>query len=318
MTDEASDISERRGAPDDSAQAAGETTSKSGRRFTARTRIIVALVVVVLGLAVSVPLALRAGTPPDRQPTLLMKRLWNISQRVATGNGDANAGLRQVVGPVAYDKTDALLGGGPVHDTTPVYLLEIRGNFVCGGCNGPPGASAPHGIAITVLLNPLTLESLGFGLGPRWLSLATLGKPFALPPPPDGAKLWTVPPDFARFVGSWGNSTGTLQLKNAATTSTLRWGGHEIAFQLTALASADSAGTATIDGKRYVLLGAEAVGSISTDDVGLAGGSRIVLRLAGGVGDSYLVVSTTPAASAALPPPLGCKRLATGASCESN
>jgi hypothetical protein len=247
-----------------------------------------------------------------------MKRLWNMSQRVATGNGDANAGLREVVGPVAYDKTDALLGGGPVHDTTPVYLLEIRGNFVCGGCSGPPGASGPHGIAVTVLLNPVSLESLAFGLGPRWLNLATLGTPFALPAPPDGAKLWTVPPDFSAFVGSWGNTSATLQLNGAATASTLRWGGREITFQLTTLASADSAGTATVDGQRYVLLGAEAVGTVSTNDVGLAGGSRIVLGLAGGDGESYLVVSTTPAASAPLPPPLACMRLATGASCQSD
>jgi hypothetical protein len=327
MADEASDLagSEQPGVPDGSAQVAGGTTSKPARRFTARSRIILAIVVIVI-VAVVVPLALGASSqkltlPPAAKtpgggPTLLMKRLWNISQGAATSEGDANAGPRQGVGPVAYDKTDALLGGGPLQDASLVYLLEIRGTFVCGGCSGPRGASAPHGIAITLLLNPATLEGLGGGIGSRWLDLASLGKPFALPHPPDGAQLWKVPPDFSLFLGSWGNRAATLQL-NAGTASSLRWGGHEITFQLTALASAHSISTATTNGG-LSLRATEAIGDISNDNVGLDRGSRIVLRLASGVGDSYLVVSTTPAANTALPAPLACKRMATGLSCQSN
>jgi hypothetical protein len=152
------------------------------------------LVVIAVGIGLVSGPSYPVGKSHGHQPSLLMKRLWNISQEAASGNGDPNAEMRRVVGPVAYDRTDSLLGGGPMHDASPIYLLEIDGHFVCNGCSGPEGSSSPRGHAIDVLLSTGTLEGLGFGIDPRWFSLASLGRPFDPPPPPSGARLWAVPP----------------------------------------------------------------------------------------------------------------------------
>lgn len=57
-------------------------------------------------------------------------------------------------------------------DTTPgaktiVYLVTIKGRFVCGLCSGPPGSHAPTGTYLSLVIDAKTFKGTDFGIGPK-------------------------------------------------------------------------------------------------------------------------------------------------------
>jgi hypothetical protein len=68
-------------------------------------------------------------------------------------------------------------GAGP-----PVYLIAMRGRFICNTCSPPAGARLPRGSVITLELPVRAGEDLGsgFSLGDRYPNLAVAGAPVPL------------------------------------------------------------------------------------------------------------------------------------------
>lgn len=54
----------------------------------------------------------------------------------------------------------------PGADGTPVYLVTIRGEFVCDTCTGPAGSKATSGTYISLVVDARTFTGLDFGMSP--------------------------------------------------------------------------------------------------------------------------------------------------------
>jgi hypothetical protein len=48
-----------------------------------------------------------------------------------------------------------------------VYLVTVTGHFVARAASVPPGADAPTGTYMSMVINAKTLAGLDFGLGPK-------------------------------------------------------------------------------------------------------------------------------------------------------
>jgi uncharacterized protein DUF4232 len=76
------------------------------------------------------------------------------------------------VSVVATTRQKALTSATP-GDTVPgaaktiVYLLTMRGRFTAGSAPGPPGAPAPAGRYLSVVIDARTFQGLDFGLSPK-------------------------------------------------------------------------------------------------------------------------------------------------------
>jgi hypothetical protein len=255
--------------------------------------VVSLLVVIGAGVGAEGASGSRSAAPQAVSvPPLLLRELWNLSQAVATGQGDAMAAPREAVGPVGRQLAEQVTSGAGVDGNVPVYVIEMEGHFVCDECSGPRGAQAPTGDVVTETLSASTLFDTDFGIGGRWTSLARLGKPFDLPRPPDGALFWTLAtgPGVTSFTGQWSGPDGEMTLADLGGRSSIVWsnGHHFIDFTL----NESRTGTAAH-------LPSEAAGGISSDNVGLPPDSRIVLL----AGEAGIAVMTTPTSRVALPGP---------------
>ena len=111
------------------------------------------------------PAAAELGQP---LPASAVHRLTAIADRAVTLNGrHPVAWATAVVTSHAKALTSATPG-----DTTPggsviVYLVTMKGHFVCGACSVPPGAHAPAGTYLSLVINAKTFEETDFGIGPK-------------------------------------------------------------------------------------------------------------------------------------------------------
>jgi len=111
------------------------------------------------------PAVAEAGQPV---PALAVHRLTAIADRAVTLNGGHPvAWATAVVTTHAKALTSATPG-----DTTPgakaiVYLVTIKGHFVCHLCSGPPGGHAPTGTYLSLVINAKTFEGTDSGIGPK-------------------------------------------------------------------------------------------------------------------------------------------------------
>jgi hypothetical protein len=48
-----------------------------------------------------------------------------------------------------------------------VYLVTVKGHFVARAASMPPGAHAPTGTYMSMVINAQTFAGLDFGLGPK-------------------------------------------------------------------------------------------------------------------------------------------------------
>src|SRR5215471_14825727 len=106
--------------------------------------------------------------PGQPVPASAVHRLTAIADRAVTLNGGHPvAWATAVVTTHANALTSATPG-----DTTPgrkvvVYLVTIKGHFVCGLCSVPPGAHAPTGTYLSLVINAKTFEGTDFGISPK-------------------------------------------------------------------------------------------------------------------------------------------------------
>jgi hypothetical protein len=106
--------------------------------------------------------------PGQPVPALAVHRLTAIADRAVTLNGSHPvAWATAVVTTHAKALTSATPG-----DTTPgakaiVYLVTIKGHFVCGLCSVPPGGHAPTGTYLSLVIDARTFEGTDSGIGPK-------------------------------------------------------------------------------------------------------------------------------------------------------
>jgi hypothetical protein len=60
--------------------------------------------------------------------------------------------------------------------------VQVHGNFVCKNCPRPPGAAAPSGHVITLIVIAGTLQNSDFSLSNTSHDLASLGSVITLKP----------------------------------------------------------------------------------------------------------------------------------------
>jgi len=141
-----------------------------------RARSSTAAVAVVIGLAV----AGCAGSAPGARavPASAVARLAGIATRAAKFNGDAAPRwVTAVLTTHAKALTSATPGDFiPGADGVRVFLITMRGHFVANG-PGPPGAAAPTGRYLSLVVNAKTFRLLDLGLSrkPPPVSPASLG-----------------------------------------------------------------------------------------------------------------------------------------------
>ena len=101
-------------------------------------------------------------------PRPVVPRLTAITERAARLNGDRHPTWATAVLTTHAQALRSATPGDFVPDWrgVPVYLVTIRGQFVCNTCTGPPGAKAPNGTYISLVIDAKNFSGLDFGISP--------------------------------------------------------------------------------------------------------------------------------------------------------
>jgi hypothetical protein len=111
--------------------------------------------------------ALAAGGAPV--PASAIGRLTAIAHRAAAINGDPSPAW---ITAVMITRAKALSSATP-GDYVPgsahvkVFLITMRGRFTATEATGPPGAKAPTGRYLWLVMDARTFQGLDFGIGPQ-------------------------------------------------------------------------------------------------------------------------------------------------------
>jgi hypothetical protein len=120
-----------------------------------------------------------SGSAGASIPASVIGRLTAIARRAATANSDpAPEWITAVRTTHAKALTVATPGDTvPGPGNTAVFLITMRGHFTANNVSRPPGAKAPKGQYLSLVLDAGTFQELDFGLGPKPPSaaLASLG-----------------------------------------------------------------------------------------------------------------------------------------------
>jgi hypothetical protein len=139
------------------------TTCRPGRVLAALAGA--AAVASVLAAAGCGRVAATAGVPV---PASAIGQLTAIARRAATINGDpAPVWITAVLTTRAKALTSATPGDyvpGSAH--LKVFLITMRGHFTAGDASWPPGAKAPTGWYLSLVINAGTFQGLDFGISP--------------------------------------------------------------------------------------------------------------------------------------------------------
>lgn len=138
-------------------------TRPPGRLLTAMAGA--AAVASVLAVAGCGQTAAAAGT---QVPAQVIGRLTAMAHRAAAINGDsAPAWITAVVTTHAKALTSATPGDYlPGSGHTKVFLITMRGHFTARDATGPPGAKAPTGRYLSLVIDARTFRGLDFGISP--------------------------------------------------------------------------------------------------------------------------------------------------------
>jgi hypothetical protein len=118
--------------------------------------------------------------PGQPVPAWAVRRLTAMADRAVTLNGGHRvAWATAVVTTHAKALTSATPGDTTPGASTVVYLVTIKGRFVCELCSVPPGGHAPTGIYLSAVIDARTFKGMDYGLSPK-------------PPPVDPARLGPV------------------------------------------------------------------------------------------------------------------------------
>lgn len=102
-------------------------------------------------------------------PASAIGRLTAIAHRAAARNGDPKPTW---ITAVATTRAKALTSATP-GDYVPgsarvkVYLITMCGHFTAGDASIPPGAKAPSGRYLSLVIDARTFRGLDFGIGPK-------------------------------------------------------------------------------------------------------------------------------------------------------
>lgn len=94
-----------------------------------------------------------------------LAKLEAMVRTTAKADGDANPSSATVFASRRHEANIAAGAGSGVPGSQPVYLVVVRGTFVCNDCSRPAGAAPPHGDVITMVLARRTLRGLDGGIG---------------------------------------------------------------------------------------------------------------------------------------------------------
>jgi hypothetical protein len=111
---------------------------------------------------------------PGPAPHLSEERILRIAKRAAADNGDPSPSLIQHVESTQFEAV-RVSSGDLVFEWNWSYLIAERGHFVCDACSGPPGARAPTGSVITLVVDARSGRDTDGGIGNRYPPLAKLG-----------------------------------------------------------------------------------------------------------------------------------------------
>jgi hypothetical protein len=128
---------------------------------------VAAVVCVVAGLALAGARVFAASQAPRHGSAGISQRIEAVARRIARGMGDRSPG--QIVWVATRRQAANRIAGGDIVDSNqPVYLVAVRGRFVDRMASVPPGASAPRGTVLTLVLNRGHLQVLDLGVGNQW------------------------------------------------------------------------------------------------------------------------------------------------------
>lgn len=135
-------------------------------RAMAAAAVVAAGLAVALGLTLSGSAAQAGGTPV---PASAIARLTKIARTAAVANGDARpTQVTAVMTTHAAALTSATPGDFvPSGQRDRVYLLTLQGHFTAYLASGPPGAPAPKGTYLSVVIDARTFRGLDSGLAAR-------------------------------------------------------------------------------------------------------------------------------------------------------
>jgi hypothetical protein len=126
----------------------------------------------IAGTALVSAVLLAGGCGNSRHATSLpgltatkLLRLKAIVRAAAKADGDAHPSSVMVFASRRHEANIAAGAGTGVPGAQPVYLVVVRGHFVCNACSGPAGHAAPRGTVITMVLDRKTLQGLDGGIG---------------------------------------------------------------------------------------------------------------------------------------------------------
>jgi hypothetical protein len=136
-----------------------------GRVIAALAAAVVMVPMLVAGGCGRMPAA-AAGVPV---PASAVGRLTEMARRAAAINGDpAPAWTTAVMTTHARALTSATPGDYvPGSARITVFLITMRGHFTARGVSVPPGAKAPTGRYLSLVIDATTFASLDFGISPK-------------------------------------------------------------------------------------------------------------------------------------------------------
>lgn len=101
-------------------------------------------------------------------------KLLAAADRAAKANGGTARHVEAV--ETTRAKAADLDGHSNRDQTEAIWVVQVSGDhYICGACSMPPGAKAPEGDYITMVLRASDYESTDGGMGPRAANLASMG-----------------------------------------------------------------------------------------------------------------------------------------------
>jgi hypothetical protein len=129
---------------------------------------------VVAGGALAAAWTASSSASTSGKPHLTERRILEIALKAAAGAGDPAPTLIQHSAGTRY-RANLVDSGDVVVGSQWSYLIAERGHFILNGAPIPPGARAPKGTVLTLIVNARTGEVTDSGLSDRYPHLARLG-----------------------------------------------------------------------------------------------------------------------------------------------
>lgn len=169
--------------------------------MTVRRAGLIGMGVSCLALATAATAVIAATSPVHRHSQQTRHaRVIHPRARVAdaTGEGSVPAYVSQIAQGIAIAMGDAsptssievyttraaaewLTSGAVVDTNVPVYLVELRGNFVDKHARIPAGAAFPTGTEVNFTIDPRSQSVLDFGISNNPPDISSLGSVSAVP-----------------------------------------------------------------------------------------------------------------------------------------